>query len=90
MSDLERIFAPTGCVRRDLTSDPIPIVGLYLDFRSIEIVVADTVSPYGTMTVEMQDGNQVVLDYLETGYEHVGQFRRIVSSSGIDIIRLWK
>jgi hypothetical protein len=89
MSDLNQLCAPSGCIRRDLTSDPIPGGGLEQRFRSFEIVVADTVSPYGTLTVIMSDGNEVILDYLETGYEHVGQFVSIVSSSGIDILRLW-
>jgi hypothetical protein len=89
MSDLNQICAPSGCIRRDLTLDPIDGAGEALSFRSFEVVVADTASPYGTLTVTMADGEQVILDYLETGYEHVGQFVRIESSSGIDIIRLW-
>jgi hypothetical protein len=57
--------------------------------RSIEVVQASEVAPYGTITVVMKDGNTVILDRLETGWEHVGQYARVVSSSDVTIVRFW-
>lgn len=90
MSGLNALFAPTGCVERNIDNDPIPGEGLAMDCRAIEIVQASTSAPYGTLEVEMADGQIVELTRLETGWEHIGQFVRLVSSSGINIARFWR
>lgn len=89
MSGLSALFAPSGCVEIDLDANPIPVDGLAMACRSIEIVQAAEAAPYGSMVVTMADGTAPPLRRLQDGWEHVGQYVRIESTDDINIIRCW-